>query len=360
MEERITQVRQYFPKYDIDALFVTNQQNVSYLTSFVGLSPNEREGFFFVTRLHAYLLTFPTYFEMYKNSPAYFTSLNITIERRLKDHLNKIIKKDNVKKIGFEKANITIAELESLKKGTKNDFVATENIVENQRIVKDEKEIEYIRSSARITDQAYEYIKTQIKSSVTEKEIALKLEYFIKSHADDVAFTPIVAFNQNSAIPHYIPSNSQKLIANSLILLDFGSKVKGYCSDMTRVIFFGKPKDEWIKVYNATLKAQNLAINALTAGKKGSEIDLVARNYILNNNYPAYQHGLGHGVGLAIHENPKLKINSDDTLKENMIVTIEPGIYIPGNCGVRIEDLILIKKDGIEILSHAPKTIITL
>jgi len=341
----------------LDALFITNQHNVSYLSGFSGLSPEEREGFILLTSKKMYLLTFSTYFGLFRQIDD-IHCLCISPSQRLSYHLQSIAESENLSAIGFEKTNLTVSELESLQKKVTVDWIPVSNIIENLRIIKTPEEISKIKKAARITDEAFNFILKHIKKEETEKEIALQIEFFLKKKTGDIAFSPIVAFNTGSAIPHYIPSNSHKLIANSLILLDFGAQVDGYCADMTRVIFFGKPKPEFLNIYNTVKKAQEIALKSIKPGQKTQIPDIKAKEYIKSQGYPKYLHGLGHGVGLAIHEAPRLKTESDEIFKENMVVTVEPGIYIEGTCGVRIEDLILLKDKGIEILSKSTKDII--
>ncbi len=355
MSKRILKLRELFSHENIDGLFITNQHNVSYLSGFFGLSPNEREGFFFVTKYHAYLLTFPTYFDMYKDGGDGFESLKITGEKHLSDYIQEICSREHLSHVGFEKDAMTLTELESLQKKLPLTLIPTLHIVETLRVIKDTQEITSIRKAVQKTDGAFRYIQKHIHENVSEKELALKLEFFMKTEADDIAFAPIVAFNQNAAIPHYMPSKDQCLKKNSLILLDFGSKIDGYCSDMTRVVFFGTPKESWVNVYDTVLESQEMAIKHLRLGKTGGDIDAYARNYIKDTHLPVYEHGLGHGVGLAIHESPRIRIGGKETLQDGMVVTIEPGVYIPGECGVRIEDLILLGKDKNEILSNSSK-----
>ncbi len=355
MLSRINKIRDSIFNQKLDALFITNQHNITYLTNFSGLAPNEREGFFFLTSQNSYLLTFPTYFGLYEKGGDGFSTLNITQTKKISDHISEIIQKENLKTVGFEKENLTVAELESLQNKLNIKLISTEGIVEKFRLVKDDNEISAIKIAAKVTDMAFDFIKTKVKKSVSEKELALDLEFFLKKNADDIAFSPIVAFNENAAIPHYLPDNRKQLTDNSLILLDFGAKVNGYCADMTRVVFFGKPKNHWLTIYNTVLQAQKLALEKLRANVAANSIDKIARDYITSKGFPQYPHGLGHGVGLAIHEAPRLRIDSKDILKENMAVTVEPGIYLPGDCGVRIEDLVLLKDRGIEILSKSPK-----
>lgn len=355
MSVRINKVKNFLINQGIDALFITGQENVSFLTGFTGLSPHEREGYLFITPKSASLLTFPTYFGLYEKGGSGFTTLCITQTKRLSDHLGEIIAREKIKTAGFEKDNLTVAELESLKSKLRINWTETTGIIEKFRIIKDGQELQFIKKAAEITDLAFDFIKSKIALEVSEKELALELEFFLKKNADDIAFSPIVAFNANAAIPHYLPTTNHQLSTNNLILLDFGAKVAGYCADMTRVIFFGKPQNAWVKIYETVLDAQKLALDALKPNIAASLPDKIARDYIKSQGFPDYPHGLGHGVGLAIHEAPRLRIDSKETLVENMTVTVEPGIYIPGRCGVRIEDLVVLRKDGIEILSKSPK-----
>lgn len=257
MQKRLTGIREKLSKQHLDALFISNQHNVTYVTGFAGLSPHEREGFLLVTGKNAYLLTFPTYFGLYKQGGDGFTTLCITGNKRLTDHLREIVVAEKIQKVGVEKENLTLSEYASLKSKLAVTFVETEQLIETFRIIKDDTEITSIRKAAEVTDRAFIAIQKEIKEGISERTLALTLEYFIKKHAHDIAFPPIVAFGKNAAIPHYLPSNDQRLTISSLILLDFGAKVDGYCADMTRVIFFGRPKEKYVKIYNTVLEAQS-------------------------------------------------------------------------------------------------------
>lgn len=356
MLTRINKVRKNIGNSGLDACFISNQSNVTYLTGFTGLSPNEREAFMLISRHSALLLTFPTYFGLYQQGGPGFSTQNITSDKRLSYYLNEIITSEKIKKIGFEKDNLTVMELESLQEKVRAKFQSTHGITEKFRLTKDKGEIQFIRKAAGITDSAFKYILNFIKKGITEKELALKIEFFLKERSGDIAFSPIVAFNKNAAIPHYL-SSCDRLPTNSLILLDFGARFLGYCADMTRVVFLGTPSSRQIKIYQTVLNAQKKALSVLKIGIAAKEIDKVAREYILSQGFPEYPHGLGHGVGLAIHEAPRLKKDSIEILKENMAITVEPGIYLDGDCGVRIEDLVLLTKDGYEVLSKSSKDI---
>lgn len=347
-------------QYKIDALFISNQYNVTYLTGFAGLSSHEREGFLFITKQSALLLTFPTYFLMYEKGGTNFTTACITAQKHLSDHLDIICTKEKIKRIGLEKDNVTISELESLQKKVKVAWIQTKDIVERFRLIKTNEEITAIRKAAQITDRAFDFIRDRLRVGVSEKDIALELEFFIKKNSQDVAFSPIVAFNQNAAIPHYIPSADSKLSPSSLILLDFGAKQDNYCSDMTRVVFLSTPSNKLANIYTTVCTAQQKALDHLEVGTSASLTDTIAKQHIQANGFPLYEHGLGHGVGLAIHESPRLRHSNSELLRENMVVTIEPGIYIAGFAGVRIEDLVVLRKGGNEILSKSIKEMIVL
>lgn len=355
MLNRIEKVRNEIKLQNLDAFFVTNQYNVSYLSGFTGLSPDSREGFFIITKKSAYLMTFPTYFGMYKGKGDDFEVLNITPDFRLHEQMSGIIDKESVRSIGIEKDNLTLGEYNLLQKKLRVRFLETSGIVENLRLIKSNEEIAYIRNAAGIGDMAFKFIKKKIVKGISEKDIALELEYFIKKNADDISFPPIIAFNKNAAIPHYLSNNRQQITDNSLILLDFGAKVNGYCSDITRIIFFGNPSTDMAKAYQAVLEAQSLAISKLKTGVKCGLLDSLAKKYLTSRGYPKFQHGLGHGVGLAVHESPRLKYGSNEILQANMVVTVEPGIYLENQFGVRLEDLVLLTKDGVEILTRSPK-----
>lgn len=307
-------------------------------------------------------MVYPTCFGLFQNHP-HLHLLKITPSNKIVDMINEISRAQDIKSIGFEKEHITVSELDSLKQKIKTRLIPTQGIIEKSRLIKDDDEIISVNKAAGITDQAFAYIKRKIKKGITEKELALDLEFFIKKHAQDIAFSPIVAFGKNAAIPHYLPSPTDNLQPNTLILLDFGAKVDNYCSDMTRVLYFGEPDRKFINIYQTVYKAQEIAVGKLNslikAGKTihGSFIDRQVQDYIHSQGFPPYEHGLGHGVGLDIHESPRLKQNRDEPIEESMVFTIEPGIYIEGWGGIRIEDLVVLHKEGLEILSKSPKSL---
>lgn len=234
-------------------------------------------------------------------------------------------------------------------------------------MIKNPSEISNIEKACKLTDKAFNYILNKIRQGISEKELAFKIEFFIKKNGADIAFPSIVAFGKNSAFPHHVPTNNSKLIThNSIILLDFGAKVDNYCSDMTRTVFFGKPTTEQKLMHQTVLEAQKQAIDYLKSSIinhksiSAKDVDETSRKYIISKGYRTIPHSVGHGIGLEVHEPPHLSPKSKDILKPGMVFTIEPGIYIKGSGGVRIEDVIVLKNNGLSFLSKSSRELITL
>lgn len=244
----------------------------------------------------------------------------------------------------------------------KDVFFQTEGRIINAcRMIKDEEEIRKIAEAEAIGDAAFSHILDIIKPGVTEAEIALELEFFMKRKgASRLSFDTIVASGTNSSMPH-AQVTDKKIENGDFITMDFGCVYQGYCSDMTRTVAVGSPTEEMREVYRIVLDANLRAMEGIMAGKKCSEIDALAREYIRESGYGEYfGHGLGHGVGLDIHEEPRFSPKCDVVTRENMVITNEPGIYLPGKFGVRIEDLVVVKEDGFEKLSKSEKKLIIL
>lgn len=233
------------------------------------------------------------------------------------------------------------------------------NLLSKSRMIKDEDEIVKIEKAEKIGDEAFSHILALLKPGMSESDIALELEFFMKKQgASKLSFDTIVASGEHSSMPHAQITN-RRLQLGDFVTMDFGCIYKGYCSDMTRTVAIGNPSDDMKKVYQIVLNANTMAIQKVHVGKMCNEIDSIARNYIKEHGYGAYfGHGLGHGVGLDIHEEPRFSPKCNESLKENMVITVEPGIYLPGRFGVRIEDLIVVKKNGPLNLSHTTKELI--
>ena len=234
-------------------------------------------------------------------------------------------------------------------------------LINTPRMIKDDNEIDIIGKAEAIGDMAFDHILSVIKTGITERDIAIELEFFMRRQgASKLSFDTIVASGPNSSMPH-AQVTDRIIEKGDFVTMDFGCVYKGYCSDMTRTVAVGTPTDEMRKVYQTVLDANLRAMDGIRAGVKCSDIDALARDYIKSMGYGEYfGHGLGHSVGLFIHEEPRFSPKCDTITKENMVITDEPGIYLPGKFGVRIEDLVVVKENGYEVLSNSPKELIIL
>lgn len=336
-----------------DAILVSSPSNIIYLTKDFGFSENEREVFLLITKRNKYLITDKRYSTSVVSSKIDYKLIDVGALTFLNNELEKIINSEKIKTLGIEENNLTILEYRLLK-----NKVKTINIdLKDLRIIKSENEILNIKKACKITDETFNYIVKQFKVGVSEKDISIILENFIKSKNAEISFRPIIAFGKNSAIPHHL-SNQTKLKKNQIILLDFGVKFNNYCSDMSRTIFFGKADEKFKKIYTVVLESQKKATKFITANLKAKEIDKIARNYIVQKNYPSMPHALGHGIGLDVHESPNISPRSIDKIQNGMIFSLEPGIYIENYGGVRIEDLVLVKNDKAELIYSSTREII--
>ncbi|MBI4127079.1 aminopeptidase P family protein [Candidatus Peregrinibacteria bacterium] len=277
----------------------------------------------------------------------------IELDKRTPEILKKII--GSSKTIAFESEHMTVEELSRWKKRLKGvKFTPLMDTIEELRKYKDDEEIAKLKKSQQINEDTLARVKKLLKPGITELEVAWKIKIIgHDSGAEDISFEPIVAFQENSSTPHHQNTN-RKLRKNELVLIDMGMKYKEYCSDMTRTFFFGKGAKEQLAIYDLVLNAQMAGIKAIRHGVKASTPDTAARK-IMGKYEKFFGHSLGHGIGLDVHESPSLSSNSKDVLKENMIVTVEPGIYLKGKFGVRIEDMGRVTKTGYENFTKAPK-----
>ena len=341
---------------ELDAWIVVNLEssdmyNLMYLTGF-----QCSRGVGIVTQERALFLTDSRYLAAAKEQ---ITSMNVSsLGDDTLESLVHQLEDLGAEKVGFDKDRVTVGTLEKLEaKSSEITYIGLENPIEESRKTKDYSEIDKIAGAAELTDAGYRYLLELITPGKTERELALELEIFLrKQGAENVAFDPIVASGTNSANPHAKPG--EKSVENGeLLLLDIGARKEGYCSDLSRTLFLGPPPDELRSIYKLLLRAQESAISIIEPGIQTQTVDEKAREMISEAGYGEnFGHSLGHGVGLEIHEDPRLSQNSEETLEAGMVTTVEPGIYIPGKGGMRIEDLVLVTEDGHEILSAAPKS----
>ena len=338
---------------EIEGFLVTNLKNLYYLSGFDG------EGFALITNKNNYLFTDSRYTEQAeKESPDYKI---ITDEPKEKNArvlaLKKIIEKKKINKIAFESIRLSYSDFKKYSDSFKSvEFLPTKYFIEQMRMVKDKEEIIIIRKAGQIATESLKEVFEIIEPGMRELEIASELAYTMrKKGAQREAFETIVVSGERSSLPHGKPSE-KKISEGELITIDMGANYQNYNSDITRTIIIGKEKRKQKEIFSIVLEAQKTAIEFLKPGINCKEVDGVARNIIEKNGYGKYfGNGLGHGVGLDIHELPRVSFNDDTILLPGMVVTIEPGIYLPGVGGVRIEDSVLITEEGYEILTWFPK-----
>lgn len=347
MNIKIKWLRDRLRTQNLQGMIVSNPVNIKYLTGI------EAEGTLLITLKENLFITDSRYVEA--------VNTVLTIEDEILVNDKKNLTKDDYaalfmfcENVGFEEKFVTYAEYKDLLQRYRVNLTETENIIEGQRIIKEEREIKYIEKACELTDKCFDHLKSFIKIGMTEKEIAFEIERFYRVNgADGVSFDPIVASGHNSSMPHAVPSN-RKIKDGDLILIDMGCKYKGYCSDMTRMIFVNYMEEEYEEPYEICLKNNEAAEKEIRDGQSLKAIAQNSNNDLKANGYIPL-HSLGHGVGLDVHEEPFFGIVYEQQLKENMVVTVEPGTYRTGQFGIRIEDTVLVGKLGAIRLTKSPK-----
>jgi Xaa-Pro aminopeptidase len=343
IKNRIKVVRHMLNRENIDSLLVTKPANVTYTTRFSG-----GDSWAVITGRNVYLLTDSRYTEQAQNEcPSCRVIERTTSIARAAAKLIKKIK--TVRTVAVEKS-VSLADYEAFKRAVKVRLKTVANIIEQVRSVKDSSEIAAIKKASQIAAKALEKTLPFIKQGITENELAGMLDLQIRRLGARNSFDTIVAFGPNASRPHHQPTK-RKLKKNDTILTDFGVRYGNCCCDLTRCFAVGKPTALYKKVYNAVQQAQAAAIRMIRAGVDVKEVDAAARNIIARQDLPVYGHGTGHGLGLEVHEEPVLSRNRKGKLKAGMVCTIEPGVYIPGKLGVRIEDDVLVTQTGCKILN---------
>ena len=355
---RLTNFVNLIPE-NVDAAIIFDSANKRYLT---GVNTDDA-GTLVVTKNKSYFIIDSRYIEVAERNID--PKINVILQKELYNQIREIFSEQNVKSYALETQKTSVFTCEKLKNILESaqldlSFDVSEKISE-LRSIKDAAEIEFIRSAQKITDDAFEYILGKISKGKTEKELALELEFYMRSNgADAVSFDIIFIGGANTSMPHGVPSD-YVLKKGDMVTIDFGADFNGYKSDMTRTVAIGSVSDEQKKVYNIVLEAQQKAIDQIKEGIVCSQIDKIARDVISSYGYDEYfGHALGHSVGLEIHESPNFSPKCNTVLKEGMILSVEPGIYLPGKFGVRIEDLVLVSKNTAINLTKSKKSLIIL
>ena len=356
--QRLNRVRDIMEARELDTLMVLVQENRRYLSGFTGEDGqfDESAGALLITPSRLVLATDSRYVLQAQAEAPPFEIFRYP--QSLQRSLPQILKDLNSRRLGFEGNRLSYQKYQGIRSELKDrdcrvDLVAVENLVETLRQVKDGAEVDATRSALRIAERVFERVGASLRPGLREKDVAWELEKGMRdAGAEGLAFPVIVAAGPNSALPHAIPGN-RPIQAGEPILFDWGARLAGYCSDTSRTLVLGRPDATFKKVYAVVRDAQRLAIDAIRAGVQAGDVDAVARRYIATQGFGhRFGHGLGHGTGLAAHESPRLSPGSDHVLRVGMIVTVEPGIYIPGWGGVRLENQLVVREDGAENLTR--------
>lgn len=353
-KNRIKKLRERLKENDLDAMIISSAENRYYISGFNAEDSqiNESSGVLIISMDNLIISTDSRFETQVAIEAPDFEP--VIYKRGLSSEIKGILKKFPAKKIGFESDRISFSTYSSLLKEIDKgiELVPSEDIISEIRIIKSEDEIASIKKAINIAEVAFTDTKKVLKEGMTEKEIAWILEQNIKNRGGDgLSFTSIIAYGKNSALPHAIPGDN-RIKKGGPLLFDWGVKFEGYCSDTSRTLSLGEPDSDFLKIYNTVFKAQLLAMEMIKDGESTVEVDKVARDHINENGFEGkFGHGLGHGVGLEVHEPPRLSPIKDSILKEGMIVTVEPGIYLPEWGGVRLENMAVVRKDSAEVLN---------
>ena len=357
-EVRIQKVREALSDKGIDALLVSIEENRRYLSGFTGEDHqfDESAGALLISADQLILAT-DSRFELQAASES--PLFEVVIYRKgLPKELPRLIERLNIRKLAIESARISVHQYEGFKKeldgaGQGVDLVPVADIVEQFRLIKSAEEIDKTLKALELAETAFSEVVRTLRPGMTEKQIAWSLESALRqAGADGLSFPVIVAAGPNSALPHAIPSD-RPVQSGEPILFDWGVRLAGYCSDTSRTVILGEPGPDFLKVFNTVLEAQQMAIAAIRAGVNSKAVDAIARDYIGSKGYAdKFGHGLGHGTGLAIHEGPRLSPLKETLLEPGMLVTVEPGVYLPHWGGVRIENQVVVGENGPRVLNR--------
>ena len=353
--DHIAKITAQLPEHGQDAMLVTSAPGERYAVGFEG------EGWVLVSRDGARYSTDGRYIEAARQQ---VTGAEIVLTERGQSHLalaREEIRRRGLKRVGFESGRVSADELGRWKDSLPCELVAAQGLLDGLRAAKDEEELARMRQAQRITDEAFREILNFIRPGLTEQEVAARLVYeLLRRGGRRVSFDPIVAAGANGSMPHAVPGETV-IQPGMFVTMDFGCVYEGYCSDMTRTVAVGQPTDEMERVYHTVLEAQRAGIAAARAGVTGSEVDRAARQAIQQAGYGSFfSHSFGHSLGLEIHESPNASPSEQTVFPAGAVISAEPGIYLPGHFGVRIEDVLVLREGGCEDITQAPKNLIVL
>lgn len=358
IKDRLLLLRQSLAQNSIDTLMVLVEENRRYLSGFTGEDTqfDESAGALFITDSKLILATDSRYELQAKNEAPLFEI--VCYKEGLAKEVPNIADMLGIKRLGFESVRMSFIQhskmaVELKSAGMQVKLVPAEDIVENLRLVKDETEIDTLKKALSISESVFKHIKSTIKPGLTERQLSWAMEKEMReAGAQSLSFSTIVASGPNSALPHAIPSN-RKIKAGEPILFDWGARLDGYCSDISRTVIIGTPDETFKKVFTTVHDAQQMATDAVKPGMSSKAVDKIARDHIEKSGFKGkFSHGLGHGTGLAVHEHPRLSPLKETILETGMVFTVEPGIYLPGWGGIRLENMVVVRDDGVEVLNQ--------
>jgi Xaa-Pro aminopeptidase len=350
--EKVDKVRSALETNKLDAILIASSINRRYVTGFTGTA-----GAVIITKNDARFITDFRYTEQAAEEATGFQIVEHKqlIELEIKEQLKEM----NVKRLGFEKDHVSYSQYENYKKVLEVELVPISGVMEELRLIKSKDELELMKKAAKIADDAFEHIQSFIKPGVKEIDISNELEFFMrKQGATSSSFDIIVASGFRAALPHGVASEKE-IESGELVTMDYGALYQGYCSDITRTVAVGEINDELKNIYDIVLEAQIRGVEGIRPGISGKEADALTRDYIKEKGYGDYfGHSTGHGLGMEVHEGPSLSFRSDKKLKTGMVVTVEPGIYVPQVGGCRIEDDVIVTETGNERLTFSSKELV--
>ncbi len=352
----MTNMEKYLTLLDgeVDGLLLTSRYSRLYSAEY-----DIAEGVAIVTKKGCRYFTDSRYIEAAENGLKGYEVIMVDREHPYTKLINEAIAEFGVTKLGFEEDYLNVAEFRYYEKGLSAELVPMNKAIHKFRQIKEAWELNLMRKAQEITDKAFSEVLGRIKIGMTEKELQAELIYCLyKNGADNTAFDPIVVSGPNTSLPHGV-AGDRRIQAGDFVTMDFGALYCGYCADMTRTVAVGYATEEMEKVYNTVLEAQKAGIAATKAGLLGKEIDGAARKVIADAGYGKFfGHGYGHCLGMEVHEAPGVSPSGETVMEENMIASAEPGIYLPGKFGVRIEDVLIFKENGYEDITNSPKNLI--
>ena len=364
MSTPLANLRQLIDQEQTDAMLISSLANITYATEFSGFSKEDRDAFVLITKNHEYIFTHGIYKEVVQKKVSQLEFVEITREQPIGKCITDIAQAESLKSIAFESDDLTYAEYARLKHVFQESVILKPSrYIHNVRIQKTHDEIDKIQKACSIGDQVFIEIQKNIETGMTEQTLVAMLEFTMRQMGVTPSFPTIVAFGANASQPHHI-SDQTKLVEDTYILLDFGVLYEGYASDMTRTFFWGKTSDEQKQIYNDVLASQQKAVAYIQHQLRtkqpilASESDHIARDFLSQKQYPPMPHSLGHGIGIEVHEQPRLTPSSQDILEDGMVFSIEPGVYIPDQIGIRIEDLYTISNNTLMQLTKAPSDLL--